>query len=34
MNEVLLLSRRAVREIWKLPAATLPTLFIPLFFLA
>lgn len=34
MNEILLLSRRAVREIWKLPAATLPTLFIPLFFLA
>jgi len=34
VNEVLLLSRRAVREIVKLPAATLPTLFIPLFFLA
>lgn len=34
MNEVLLLSRRAVKEIVKLPAATLPTLFIPLFFLA
>ena len=34
MNEVVLLSRRAVREIIKLPAATLPTLFIPLFFLA
>ena len=34
MNEILLLSRRAVREIVKLPAATLPGLFIPLFFLA
>ena len=34
MNDVLLLGRRAVREIWKLPAATLPGLFIPLFFLA
>jgi len=34
VNEVLLLSRRAVKEIVKLPAATLPTLFIPLFFLA
>ena len=33
MNEIVLLSRRAVREIIKLPAATLPTLFIPLFFL-
>lgn len=34
MNEILLLSRRAVKEIIKLPAATLPGLFIPLFFLA
>lgn len=34
MNEVLLLGRRAVREVVRLPAATVPTLFIPLFFLA
>ncbi len=34
MTEVWLLARRAVREVWRLPAATLPTLFIPLFFLA
>jgi ABC-2 type transport system permease protein len=34
MNEVLLLGRRSVREMAKLPAATIPTLFIPLFFLA
>ncbi len=34
MTEVLLLSRRAVREVVRLPAATIPTLFIPLFFLA
>ena len=34
MTELLLLSRRAVKEIVKLPAATLPGLFIPLFFLA
>src|SRR5947209_2422756 len=33
MTEVLLLGRRAVREIWRLPEATIPTLFIPLFFL-
>lgn len=33
MNEVLLLSRRAVREVLRLPEATLPVLFIPLFFL-
>jgi ABC-2 type transport system permease protein len=33
MTEVLLLSRRAVREIWRIPAATIPALFIPLFFL-
>lgn len=29
-----MLSRRAVREVIRLPAATIPTLFIPLFFLA
>lgn len=34
MTETWLLARRAVREVWRLPAATLPTLFIPLFFLA
>jgi len=34
VNEILLLSRRAVKEIIKLPAATLPGLFIPLFCLA
>jgi ABC-2 type transport system permease protein len=34
MNEILLLGRRAVREVIRLPAATIPTLFIPLFFLA
>lgn len=34
MTEVLLLGRRAVREVVRLPAATIPTLFIPLFFLA
>jgi ABC-2 type transport system permease protein len=34
MNEVLLLGRRAVREIARYPEATIPTLFIPLFFLA
>ena len=33
MTEVLLLGRRAVREITRLPEATIPTLFIPLFFL-
>jgi ABC-2 type transport system permease protein len=33
MNETLLLARRAVREVWRLPAATLPALFVPLFFL-
>jgi ABC-2 type transport system permease protein len=33
MTEVLLLGRRAVREIWRYPEATIPTLFIPLFFL-
>ncbi|TML27397.1 MAG: ABC transporter permease [Actinobacteria bacterium] len=34
MTEVLLLGRRAVREVIRLPEATIPTLFIPLFFLA
>ena len=34
MTEVLLLGRRAVREIVRYPEATIPTLFIPLFFLA
>jgi ABC-2 type transport system permease protein len=34
VSEVLLLGRRAVREILRYPEATIPTLFIPLFFLA
>ncbi|HWH44191.1 MAG TPA: ABC transporter permease [Thermoleophilaceae bacterium] len=34
MREVLLLGRRAVREIARYPEATIPALFIPLFFLA
>src|SRR5258708_31116717 len=34
MTEVLLLGRRSVREIVRYPEATIPTLFIPLFFLA
>ncbi len=34
MTELLLLSRRSVREVVRLPEATIPTLFIPLFFLA
>lgn len=34
MTEVLLLGRRAVREVGRYPEATIPTLFIPLFFLA
>lgn len=34
MTEALLLGRRAVREIARYPEATIPTLFIPLFFLA
>lgn len=34
MSEILLLGRRAVREVIRLPEATIPTLFIPLFFLA
>jgi ABC-2 type transport system permease protein len=33
MTEILLLGRRAVREVVRLPEATIPTLFIPLFFL-
>jgi ABC-2 type transport system permease protein len=33
MTEVLLLARRAVREIARYPEATIPALFIPLFFL-
>ena len=34
MTEILLLGRRAVREVVRYPEATIPTLFIPLFFLA
>jgi ABC-2 type transport system permease protein len=34
MTEIALLGRRAVREVVRLPEATIPTLFIPLFFLA
>ena len=34
MAEIAILGRRAVREIVRMPAATIPTLFIPLFFLA
>jgi len=34
MTEALLLGRRAVREIARYPEATIPALFIPLFFLA
>jgi ABC-2 type transport system permease protein len=34
VTEVLLLSRRAVREIARYPESTIPALFIPLFFLA
>jgi ABC-2 type transport system permease protein len=33
VTEVLILGRRAVREVVRLPEATIPTLFIPLFFL-
>ncbi len=33
MNETVLLARRAVREVYRLPAATIPGLFIPVFFL-
>ena len=34
MTEIVLLGRRAVREVARYPEATIPTLFIPLFFLA
>ena len=34
MTEVMLLGRRAIREVVRYPEATIPTLFIPLFFLA
>ena len=34
MSELVLLGRRAVRETLRYPEATIPTLFIPLFFLA
>jgi ABC-2 type transport system permease protein len=34
MTEVVLLGRRAIREIARYPEATIPALFIPLFFLA
>jgi ABC-2 type transport system permease protein len=34
MTEIALLGRRAVREVFRYPEATIPTLFIPLFFLA
>jgi ABC-2 type transport system permease protein len=34
VTETLLLGRRAVREVIRYPEATIPTLFIPLFFLA
>ncbi len=34
MTETLLLGRRAIREILRYPEATIPALFIPLFFLA
>jgi ABC-2 type transport system permease protein len=34
VTETLLLGRRAVREVTRYPEATIPTLFIPLFFLA
>ncbi len=33
MTEILLLGRRAVREVVRMPEATIPVLFIPLFFL-
>jgi ABC-2 type transport system permease protein len=33
MKETALLARRAVREVWRIPAATIPALFIPVFFL-
>ncbi|MDQ4041454.1 MAG: ABC transporter permease [Actinomycetota bacterium] len=34
MTELVLLGRRSVREVFRYPEATIPTLFIPLFFLA
>src|ERR671938_2012955 len=34
MTAIAVLGRRAVREIARMPEATIPTLFIPLFFLA
>jgi ABC-2 type transport system permease protein len=34
MSEIMLLARRAVREVIRIPEATIPVLFIPLFFLA
>jgi ABC-2 type transport system permease protein len=34
MTEILMLGRRAVREVVRMPEATIPNLFIPLFFLA
>jgi ABC-2 type transport system permease protein len=34
VNEIFLLGRRSVRTVFRLPEATIPTLFIPLFFLA
>jgi ABC-2 type transport system permease protein len=34
MSEMVLLGRRAVREVTRYPEATIPTLFIPVFFLA
>src|SRR5712675_1562853 len=34
MSAASLLARRAVREVVRMPEATIPTLFIPLFFLA
>jgi ABC-2 type transport system permease protein len=33
MSEIVLLGRRSIREIWRFPEATIPALFIPLFFL-
>jgi ABC-2 type transport system permease protein len=33
VTETVLLARRAVREVYRLPAATIPALFIPVFFL-
>src|SRR3954466_8824224 len=33
MNQAWVLGQRALREAWRTPAALLPTLFIPLFFL-